>query len=69
MHDGGVEAVEGDAGVVDEEVDAIWMGLVKMIGESIDGGFVGYVEGVVFDRSQAPFGAQGFGLLQRRVGL
>lgn len=56
LDDGGVEAVEGDAGVVDEEVDARWVVFLQVGGEGVDGGWVGYVEGVVFDRCEAAIG-------------
>lgn len=63
----GTEAVERDAGVVDDEVDAIAVCLLQMGRETSDAAAVCDVESVVFYLGQAAVGAERLGLLQLRV--
>jgi hypothetical protein len=50
LDDGGVEAVEGDAGVVDDKVDALRaVGFLEMVHELFNTGVVCDVEWVEFD--------------------
>lgn len=63
----GTEAVQRDAGVVDDEVDALGVRLLQVFCKIFDAGIVCDVQVMVLDLCEAAVRLQRFGLLQLRV--
>lgn len=61
------ESVEGDTGIVDNEVDALGVCIFQVLGQVFNAGFVCDVQVVVLDLRKAAICLQRFGLLQLRV--
>lgn len=61
------KAVQGDAGVVDDEVDALCVRLLQMLCEVCNARLICDVQVVVLDLCEATVCLEGFSLLQLRV--
>jgi len=64
---GSTKAIQGDAGVVDDKVDALAVRLFEMLCQVLDARLICDVQVVVLDLCEAAICFEGFGLLQLRV--
>lgn len=67
LDNGGVEAIECYAGIVDGEIDALWMLFLQEILKSMNTLGIAYVQCVIFDRSVSSILGQDFGFFKLSI--